>query len=440
MSILTEKEAKAIIQKVLSYAKADEASETITGERTGNIRFARNTVSTSGEKNDLSFTVTTVFGKRSGTASGNEFSDDALKQVVKTAEEIAALAPENPEYMPMLGPQQYQPSATFSENTAAITPNQRADAALNSIRPCIAKNLVAAGYLEDKTEMLAIGNSKGLFGYNKETAVSFSVSVRTKDDRGSGLGTQNHTNVSLLDTRAATEIAIQKALASANPVELPPGKYTVILEPAALGFQSFLTFFVGSLDARSADEGRSFFGKKGGGTKVGEKLFNEQLSIYSDPYHPLLPGAPFVADGRPTDKVSWVEKGVLKNLFYSRFWADKKGVKAIPASEGYIVEGGDQSLAEMIKSADKTILITTTHYMRMVDPQRILVTGLTRDGLFYIENGVIKHAVKNFRFNESPVNMFVNLEALGKQVRIGNSLIPPMKVRDFNFTSISDAV
>ena len=440
MAILTEQEAKKIIDKVLSYSKAEETSVTITGGRNGNIRYARNTVSTTGETDDLSFTVTAVFGKKSGSASSNEFTDDAIKKTVKAAEETAGFAPENPEYVSMLGPQQYQLSPTWAKDTAAITPGFRADAALSSIKPCIDKNLVAAGYLEDSVGFTAIGNSKGLFGYNKETSIGFSVTVRTKDERGSGLGTQNITEASMLNTRAATEVAMQKAIASADVIEMPTGKYTVILEPAALGIQSFIPFFMGSMDARNADEGRSFFSKKGGGTKVGEKLFNEQLTIESDPFNKLVPAAPFVDDGRPTEKTVWVEKGVLKNLFYSRYWAQNKGVKAIPPPANVIITGGNQSLEELIKNSDKTILITATHYMRMVDPQTILITGLTRNGLFYIENGVIKHAVKNFRFNESPVNMFNNLEVLGKPVRINNNLIPAMKVRDFTFTSISDAV
>jgi len=440
MAILTEQESKKIIDKVLSYSKADETSVIINGGRIGNIRYARNTISTTGETDDLSFEVTAVFGKKSGSASSNEFTEDAIRKTVKSAEEIAGFAPENPEYVSMLGPQQYQPSHTWAKDASAITPGFRADAALSSMKPCIDKNLVAAGYLEDTVGFTAMGNSKGLFGYNKETSISFSVTVRTKDERGSGLGTQYITEASMLNTKAATEIAMQKAIASADTIEMPTGKYTVILEPYALGSQSFINFFMQSLDARNADEGRSFFSKKGGGTKVGEKLFNEQLTIQSDPLNPLVPAAPFLADGRPTEKTTWVENGVLKNLFFTRYWAQNKGVKAISPPSNVIISGSNQSLEELIKSSDKTILITATHYMRMVDPQRILITGLTRNGLFYIENGVIKHAVKNFRFNESPINMFNNLEALGKPIRINNSLIPPMKVKDFTFTSISDAV
>jgi predicted Zn-dependent protease len=219
---------------------------------------------------------------------------------------------------------------------------------------------------------------------------------------------------------------------------MKPGKMTVILEPQAA--YDLLSLLTGAMDARSADEGRTFFGKRGSGNRIGDQLFNDKVTLYSDPFNDENPGMLFSPDGRPHQKTTWVEKGVLKNLFYSRYWAQQKKVDALPAPAGMIMEGTDQSLADLIKGTDKGVLVTRFWYIRMVDPQTLVHTGLTRDGTFYIENGEIKHAIKNFRFNESPANMLVNIEALGKAVRIANSLIPPMKIRDFNFTSLSDAV
>lgn len=443
MQLLSEKEAKSIIDKVLSLSTADETSVTVSGSRTGNIRYAQNMVTTSGERENLTISITTYFGKRSGTVTINELNDAVIKAAVQQAEEVARLAPENGEHMPALPPQQYIRGINYSEKTAAITPAYRARLAAASIQPCREQKLDGAGYLEDSTGFVAIGNSKGLFGYNRATTIDFTTTVRTADGRGSGFAVQNFTDASKVDSKGATALAAQKARASADAIELPPGKYTVILEPAALagsGDSSFLSNFLGALDARNADEGRSFFGKKGGGNKLGEQLFSELLTIYSDPAHPEVPTMPFALDGRPQQKVTWVEKGVLKNLVYSRFWAEKQGVNATPPPTGVIVAGGTQTLDQMIASSDKTILITRTWYMRPLNQQSLLVTGLTRDGVFYIEGGKIKHAVKNFRFNESPVNIFRNMEAVGRSVRIGNNLVPPMKVRDFNFSSLSDAV
>ncbi|WP_439584185.1 TldD/PmbA family protein [Dyadobacter bucti] len=438
MAILAKEEAKRIIDKVLAFSKADEMSVILSGNRTGNIRYARNSVSTSGETEDLSLSVTSVFGKKSGTSTINEFDDSSLEKSVRRAEEIAGLAPDNPEYLPVLGPQQYLETNSFAESTANIKPDYRAKAAFDSIDPCAKKNLTAAGYMEDTAGFSAIGNSKGLFGYNQLTSVGFSVTVRTADGTGSGYAARDYNDVSKLSTLSATEVAMQKALASSTAKAIEPGKYTVILEPTA--GVDLLQNMMRSMDARNADEGRSFLGKKGGGTRLGEKLFDERVTIYSDPQNPEIPGSPFAGDGRPQEKVVWVENGVVKNMYYSRFWAEKKGVKAIPSPSAFIFQGGSQSLAEMIKSTERGILVTRLWYIRAVDPQTLLYTGLTRDGTFYIENGQIKYPVKNFRFNESPVIMLNNLEAMGKPVRAGGNLIPPLKIRDFTFTSLSDAV
>ncbi len=443
MAILTKEEAKRIIDKVLSYAKSDETAVTLSGGRTGNIRYARNSVSTSGESNNLSLGVTAVYGKRSGTATINELDDASLEKTVRRAEEIARLAPENPEYMPMLGPQTYLSTDPYAESTARMDPNFRAQATFDSLDPCRKKNLTAAGYMEDSTRFNALGNSRGLVAYNRETSVEFSITVRTADSMGSGYGTADVTDVSKLNTRAVTEVAMQKAMASVGARALEPGKYTVILEPAALVSNvdaSLLPAMVRSMDARNADEGRSFLSKKGGGTRLGEKLFDERVTIYSDPTNPEVPNGAFSGDGRPQEKVTWIEKGVVKNMPYSRYWAEKKGVRAIPGGGNFIMEGGTQSLADMIKGTEKGILVTRLWYIRPVDPQTLLYTGLTRDGTFYIENGQIKFPVKNFRFNESPVIMLNNIEAMGKPVRMGGNLIPPLKIRDFTFSSLSDAV
>ena len=193
-------------------------------------------------------------------------------------------------------------------------------------------------------------------------------------------------------------------------------------------------------DARQADEGRSFMSKKGGGTRLGEQLFNEQVNVWSDPLNPELPGATWSGDGLPINKTTWIEKGVVKNLAYSRYWAHQKNVQPLPGGRGMIMEGGTGSTEDLIKNTEKGILVTRFWYIRMVDQQTLLMTGLTRDGTFFIENGKIKFPIKNFRFNESPIIMLNNVEELGKPVRSGSSIIPPMRIRDFTFTSLSDAV
>lgn len=443
MAILSQDEAKAIMQNALRFSKADECEVTLTGNTGGNIRYARNSVSTSGAEANTSLIVTSYFGKKSGTATINEFDEASIQKVVRRAEELARLAPENPEYMPMLGPQNYKPSVSYFQSTANINPEFRAEAALKSLEPAIAKNITAAGFMEDGATFQAKMNSKGLFGYHRDTGLTFSVTMRTADGTGSGYATGDYNDAARLDTARLSRIAIDKAAASVNAKAIEPGKYTVILEPAALVANtdaSLIGALMNSMDARNADEGRSFLSKKGGGNKLGEKLFDERITIYSDPLNVEVPTSTWSGDGRQREKTTWIEKGVVKNLYTSRFWAGKQGIKDIPNPGNFIMEGGTQSVEDMIRSTKKGILVTRLWYIRPVDPQTLLYTGLTRDGTFYIENGKVKHPVKNFRFNESPIVMLNNLEALGKPQRVGGNLVPPLKIRDFTFTSLSDAV
>lgn len=445
MAILTEQEAKALLQKVLSYSKANECVVNIGSSDGGNIRYARNAVSTSGGVTQSTLVVSSAYGKKSGVATINEFDDASLEKVVRRSEELAQLAPENPEYVSILGPQQYAaPSKTFVEATAAIEPKFRTEAVAQSLQVSKDSNLIAAGFLENSAGYSAMMNSKGLFAYNKATNVNFNLTLRTQDGKGSGYASKGYNDVSKLDVKTLSTIAAKKAAGSADAKALEPGKYTVILEPTAAIVLLETMFF--NMDARSADEGRSFMSKAGGGTRLGEKLMDDRVTIYSDPWNPDLPTGAWAGDGRPQEKTTWIDKGVMKNLFYSRYWAQKQGVKAVPQPDAVIMEGGTKSLEDLIKGTEKGILVTRLWYIREVDPQTVLQTGLTRDGTFYIENGQIKHPVKNFRFNESPIIMLNNLEELGVPERTvsGESgihaLIPPMKIRDFTFSSLSDAV
>lgn len=444
MPIMSKDEAQALLKKVLSYSKADECEVNLNGNDSGNIRYARNAVSTSGRVSQHQLVVSSAFGKKLGVATINEFDDASLKKVVERSEELAKLAPENPEYVSFLGPQTFAESKMYVPATAAITPKLRSDLVEQSIKIAKDAGAEAAGFLEDNTGFAAMMNSKGLFAYNTSTNTNFSVTVRTKDGTGSGYATRGYNDITKLDTKKATQIATDKAIKSVKARAIEPGKYTVILEPAAVAVLLENIFF--RLDARQADEGRSFLSKAGGGTRQGEKLVDERVNIYSDPLNPELPTSTWNGDGRPQEKISWIEKGVIKNLSYERYWAEKKGVKAVPGPDAAIMEGGTKSLEELIASTKKGVLVTRLWYIRDVDPQSLLLTGLTRDGTFYIENGKIQYPIKNFRFNESPIIMLNNLEELGKVERTvsvesnQNYLLPPLKVRDFTFSSLSDAV
>jgi predicted Zn-dependent protease len=458
MAIMTEQQARELLTRVLAFSKADECECNLDGSVAGNIRYARNTVSTAGEVSDVTLAVQSCYGMKTGVATINEFDDASLRKVVQRSEELALLAPDNPEHMPNLGAYEYSKVEGWHESTASITPEDRAAAADASITPSKENNLVAAGYLNDAKSFSAIMNSTGMFAYYRSTAVNFTATIRTEDGTGSGWVSRDFNDASKLDTATASAIAIKKSMGSRDAKEMEPGKYTVILEPAAS--VQLLANMGGNMNQRGADEGRSFLSKKpaegeepveGAPTnRLGEKMFDERVTIYSDPTHPEVPTAPFAGNGHSVGKTVWIDKGVIKTMPNSRYWAEKTGVPYVPThytgggifggNNQMIMEGGDASLEDMIKGTRRGILVTRLWYIRQLDPQTLLYTGLTRDGTFYIEDGEIKYPIKNFRFNESPIVMLNNIEELGKPVRINGSMIPPMKIRDFTFSSLSDAV
>jgi predicted Zn-dependent protease len=445
MKQLNQEQAKRITDRVIGFSKADECSVSITGNRTGNIRFARNSVSTAGLTEDTQLAVRVAFGKRTGTAVINEFDDKSLEKAVRRAEELARLAPENPEFMPAVGKQEYRGTQTFVPSTAAIDPDYRAEVAAASIGQARAKKLVTAGFFTDSTSFSCVANSNGVFGFQEFTDLSFTCTARTEDGRGSGWVTRSAVDARRFNAAEAAEIAIDKALRSVDAKALEPGRYTVILEPAATS--EILGNMFSSFGARAADEGRSFLAKKGGGNRLGEKLFDQQVNIWADPWNPDVPVAPWDNQTMLARKrTDLIKDGRVASLGYSPYWAKKTGNIATANHGNMIMAGGTKSLEELIASTRKGVVVTRTWYIRMVDPQSVLLTGLTRDGTFYVENGKIKYPIKNFRFNESPITMLNNVDELGKPVIIGpdevayQMVIPPMRIRDFNFTSLSDAV
>lgn len=444
MTIFSEDQARKLLEKTIKLSKADECTATLSASSGGNLRYALNAVSTAGHIEDTTLSIEVAFGKRTGSTTINAFDDASIGAAVRRAEELAKLAPENPEFMPAIEKQDYKPSKTFNEKTAAITPEYRAQVAADCIEPCRKDNLVAAGFFVDGQRVYATANSKGNFGYQKSSYMDFTCTVRTDDGRGSGWVARNLADVTKFDAGHEIKTAIQKAKGSVDAKALEPGKYTVIMEPAAVA--GLLSFMMYGFDARSADEGRSFLSKKGGGNRIGEKMFDERVTVYADPWDEQAAVLPWDETGLARAKMPIITKGEVEYLQYSRYWAEKQGKKAVGQPGNLIMVGGDKSTMDLVKSTRKGILVTRTWYIRLVDPQTMLLTGLTRDGTFYIENGEIKYPIKNFRFNESPAIMLNNIEEIGKPIRVGGDesalvmMIPPMKIRDFTFTSLSDAV
>ena len=443
--IISREASQALIEKVVKMSSADAISVSVGSSLTNNIRFAANQVSTAGSVADANVAVTSAFGPKKATVVTNDLSDEALLKTVKESERLAKLAPDDPEAMPDLGPQNIKTVNADFDSVEKLDAGDLAKAALTALEPARkAGDLTAAGYLVVNTSTNALGNKEKLFAYHKITNANYTVTVRTTDGTGSGWAGAESPDWTKLNVNEVSQRAIDKARLSRSPVAIEPGRYTVILEPQAVGDLVQLIGFYA--DARSSDEGRSPFTKQGGGNKIGEKIVDPRITISADPFDPMILSQPWDGDGLPLGKQVFVDKGVLKELYYSRFWAKKMNKQPTGAPTSFIMSGGTTSLDDMIKSTQRGILVTRLWYLREVDPRTILYTGLTRDGTFLIENGKISKAIKNFRFNDSPLFMLNNLEAIGPAVRLagteagGAVVVPPIKVKDFNFTSLSDAV
>jgi len=445
--MLTEKESKAICDKLLGYTKADDASVSVSSEDFSHLRFAANGFTTNGRRENATAHVTVWIDKKRGSASANSIDDASLKMAVEEAERLARISPVDKEYVPTLGPQRYKPVGGYVESTVNVPLTERARDIDQIIRACEKSVVIGAGFHHASGDATASATKNGNFNFHRSSLASLSVTARTPDGGSSGYFLRNHLDVAKLDTARIGREAIQKALTSRAPRTLDAGVYPVILEAQAVDDLVRVGF-----DARSTDEGRSPFSAPGGGTKLGEKIFDERVNILSDPWHPELPGSPAAAEGVPAEKIYFVKNGVLENLHYSRYWAKEKGKAPTPGPVNQILEssGPTATVEEMIKATERGLLVSRFWYIRSVDPRTALFTGLTRDGVWWIENGKIQHPVRNFRFNQSVLELLApgNVEMIGASERTsssesqgrGASLTPALKVKEFHFSSQSEAV
>jgi predicted Zn-dependent protease len=443
--LLTRDQAKALADRVLALNTGDQMRVVIVSQWSGNTRFADGRITTSGGVSDTTVTITVAIGKRQASSSTNVLDDASLKRTVDLAMQLARLSPEDPELMPELGPQTYQSINAYVESTADLDPEARASAVRRTMTAATtagkpAGEIFTAGFLEANARAMAVATSKGLFAYHRSTDADYSVTARTPDGTGSGWARAGARNWNAIDAASIGRIAAQKAVASRKPQTIEPGLYTAVLEPQAVN--DLVPLLSGALQARSADEGRSPF-SKAGGNRIGEKVADERVTLYSDPADPGLLSAPFDVQGLPIGRMVWIDKGILRNLAYTRFWAEKQGVRPTggPLAGGLALAGGTKSTEQIIAGCARGILVTHFFYIRSLDPRTVLQTGLTRDGTFLIENGKITRALKNFRWNESPLLMLNRLEDIGRpEPTEAGRLMPALRVRDFNFTSLSDAV
>jgi len=443
--MLTREEALKICETVLGHAKAagaEDANVSLQSSIESHARFADNRITTSGRAEDLDITATVWIGRRRGAATGNDTGADALKRMAEEAMQIARVSPVQREYLPTLGPLEYAENRGFAAATADIDLDARARSLDAVLAACRAAKVTGAGFHVARASATAAATANGNRRYFRSSQADFSVTARSDDGSGSGYFAGDHFDLARLDARRIADQAVGKALRSRQPKPIEPGVYPVILEPQAVS--DLLGFLTNSFNARTADEGRSAFSAKDGKTRVGEAIFNNRLNLYSDPMHPELPAVPSTSEGIPASRLSLVKAGVIENLEYQRFWAQERQREPTPGPVNYILEGSQPgtSLDDMIKGMARGLVISRFWYVRLVDPRTLVCTGLTRDGLWWVENGQIRYPVRNLRFNQSVLAMLApwNVEAIGTPQRLSPFMVPPLKLGSFTFTSISDAI
>lgn len=457
--MMTREEAQKLTQKILVMSTFAECQVSISSSEQAYTRFANNGITTASFNLRHNIGIAVTRDGKTGVTAVNDLDDASLKAAVKKAEEMAAIAPPNPERMPPVGAQEYRSPNDCDERTAAARAPEMIPHVKTIVDAALKAKLVAAGLIERSHRVNAIANKAGLFGYHRSADSQLTTTVRAADGSSSGWAGQPSTRIAELDSAKLAAAAIEKCLKWKNPQRLDPGNYTVILEPTAAG--DLVRLIEGSFSARSADEGRSVFSKRGGGTLVGEKVFPEFVTLRSDPFDSRQPALPWSGDLLPTRAITWVDKGVLTNLAYDRYWASKTGKSPTPGpggrgggrggggggvgGGGLLMEGGDASMEQLIAGVERGLLITHFWYIRGVNTQTLQMTGLTRDGVFLVEKGKITAPVMNFRFLESPVRLLKNTTKLGPAMRVrglegGMMISPGLVATDFPLPSISDAV
>lgn len=432
----SREEFQFLADLVLTASTADHTLVTLHDQDSGTTRFANNQVIQNVNARRGGVTVTVAFGARQGTATTTDFSAGSLRETVKRAETIARLSPEDPEFLPPARPQEYSVCPTARPETVKAGPTARLEYANEAIGQCRMENLSAAGMVSSSRASVGVAADTGLRAFEERTEARFSITVQAGD--ATGWASAAHRSIDRLKVQERTLSAIHKATMGSEPQELPPGPYRVILEPAAVA--GLWSWVIWMLDAKAYLKGTSPFSGK-----LARRIFDKRISLDNCPEHADLLGVSFTSEGLPSTASEWIRQGVLQQLAYDRFTAQVRQVAAIPTIESprLSIEGvSANSLAQLIKSTDRAILVTNLWYLRTVNPTDLTLTGMTRDGTFLVEKGEIVSAVKNFRFHESPLRAFQKVEAWTSPMEAvtsetGKMLVPAVVLPEFRFSSVT---
>ncbi|AGY59802.1 TldD/PmbA family protein [Gloeobacter kilaueensis] len=431
MATLSESQARKVVASVLKYTTAKDVLVSLDAHTSAVTRFANNAITQNTLDEGNLLEVRVAFDERHATSTISSFDEEAIKAAVGRAEALARVAPPDPEHLPPLPPQQYLAVEAYDPATAKLDAAGRARQVLTITQAATKKNYRAAGTVETGETIAVVANSAGLFGYHRRTDVQVGCTVQGADS--SGWARDTASQIALIDPASLVGDAISQVQKGASPVAMGPGKYTVILAPAAVG--TLLTHLLFQLDARETLDGVTFLSGK-----MGQKLVGDNITLYSDPTNSRLPTRPFASDGLAQPKLNWIDKGAFTGLRWDRFTAQKNNRSPVPFPDGLLMQGSDKAIADLIASVDRGIFVTHVWYVRDVKADETIVTGLTRDGTFLIEDGKIARGVKTLRFNESILEMLSKTLDLSRpqacaDTELNPSLLPAIKVADFNFVS-----
>jgi predicted Zn-dependent protease len=436
-----------VFQQVLDAARSlgvADIEASLATEQYALTRFANNAIHQNVAERTGHLSIRPVIDGRTARASTNRLDAASVRHAVAEAVAITRLTAPDPELLPLVTPAPYLPVGRHYLETAETTPQQRADAVAEAIHVVESHGQTAAGIYSTSEAAFTLWNSRGVRAVHSETMSRFSITAMAADS--SGWAKASACDRRAISPRALAESAARKAAQSRTPREIPAGRYTVILEPAAvldLVGQMFADF-----SGTAIRDGRSFLNDR-----VGKKLFGANVTIHDDAHHLHQAGAPFDAEGVPRSRLTLVERGEVRDIAYSRQAAAQAGTR--PTGHGFplpneigeapmnvVIEGGETSLEQMIGGVDRAILVTRLWYIREVDPYQKIFTGMTRDGTFLVENGEITAGLRNFRFNQSLIEMLANVEALSPAVRASGEethdmVVPAMKIANFNLTEVT---
>ncbi|MCK4223961.1 MAG: TldD/PmbA family protein [candidate division Zixibacteria bacterium] len=440
--MMEKDKAFEILTKGLVSSQADQTELVLLGEKFDFTQLAENVIRQNISRSDHTVMARTILDKKIGVAVTNRIDDDSIKEVVKTATQIASYQKEDPDFVSLPSSSPAPEVEGFYQRTSEYSPMDRAKDVEKTVRRCKAQKLAGTGAFKTETDVTAVVNSLGTKQFFEETKVHFSLTV-SAGDTVSGWAQGYDRDVNKIDIESITRRATLKATLSENPIDLPPGKYTVILEEAAVASLLLFLGFLG-FGAKTFLQGRSFMARN-----MGEKITSDKITIVEDPFHSVMNAMPFDYEGVPKKRVPLIENGMAKGVVYNSYYANKAGVKSTghalppnntfgPYPKNMVMSPGDSSIEDMISSTEKGILITHFWYINYMNPMKTQVTGTTRDGTFLIEDGKIKSAVSNMRIGQSILEAFSNAEMMSKERKLCPQFgvvmyVPAMKIKEFAF-------